>query len=325
MRLAPPVDARAAVLQKVWLQTWLAGSTRQDRATFRFRSTGPTISVELPPEVVAESVEVLLDGQEAETETGEVGRMTVLLPASSGRRIRTLELRYWRESTRAALATSSWTPPLLVGATPSNQVRWHIVLPSHMHLIRWPEHLSSVRRRQWFPTRWGSRPLFDQPDLERWIGATAQLPPSPNENQYLLSGVSQPGSIELVTARRWLIVLVASGIVLTLGLACMYFPAMRSRGLLLVGSVLIAALSVIFPGPALLLGQAAVWGVFLIVVAIVLHRSVLKQPQRKRFSSGSTASMLRPASTGDALPMQPVSVASSNAPTVSLRTSDSPL
>ena len=56
-------DLQNAILERAWLQSWVAGDRQQDRAVFRFRSPHARVYVELPPGAATRPLEVLLDGE----------------------------------------------------------------------------------------------------------------------------------------------------------------------------------------------------------------------------------------------------------------------
>ncbi len=280
----------ATLVERAWLQTWLTGSTRQDRAAFRFRTSGQMVTVELPPETAAEEVEVLLDGQPADGASRETGRISVqMAPRSDNRgaemdqleaaRPHTLELRYRRASIDRVLTRRRLTPPQMVGMKAMADVYWQIVLPGDRHVIESPPQLAAASQWQWLGSFWGRRPTHSQAELEQWVGASTQQAPTSAQNEYLYSGLAPVSSIEVVTAPRWFIVLVSSGAVLALALAWMYVPAVRRRWIVVAVACLLATLAVAYPTPAMLLAQAAVLGVLLAGLAVLIARLAARPTQ----------------------------------------------
>jgi len=330
-----PVDSMApqnATVERVWLQTWLAGSVRQDRAAFRFRSTGTLAAVELPPDVSPREVEVVLDGQLAVVPSREAGRLVVRLKNTptderDAEGSHTLELRYRQIGQSSWVAHRRLTPPQMIGTTVWSEVYWQVVLPGDLHVVRAPADLAAVGPWQWLGSFGGRRPPLSQADLEDWSGATGaiadagRLAPSAAQNEYLYSGLAPLGSIEIVTMPRWLIVLQASGAVLALAVLWVYVPLVR-RGWILLGlAILVAELSVAFPEPAALFGQAAVLGVVLAVVVALVRRLTLRPRGWPQLSSSSGSSIHSPLSRSDSFvaPLPPASTS----PTARARLSDS--
>jgi hypothetical protein len=163
---------------------------------------------------------------------------------------------------------------------------------------------------------------MSQSDLEKWAGATSQVVPTASQNEYLYAGLASAETIELITAPRWCIVLVASSAVLVLGLLWVYVPAVRHGWILAAVAGLIAALGVAFPVPALLLAQAAGLGVVVVALSALLKRLMSRPaPWPVTISSGSSQRQATPRT--DSIRMPPIVAAASTAPTIPLRISDS--
>jgi hypothetical protein len=321
-----PDRPQTTVVQRVWLQTWQAGSTIQDRAVFRFRTRGTAATVELPPLVSADEVEVLVDGQPAQVSTRQAGRLLIELSHSEptdGPVAHTLELRYRRPAATGLVASQEFTPPQLVGSSTLSEVYWQFVLPGDRHVVQTPASLVPLDIHQWLEIVSGRRPTMTQVELEAWAGASAQLAPSASQNVYLFSGLAPVASIEVLTAPRWLIVLAASGVVLALVILWIHVPVVRRGWIGLLAAAGIAALAVSFPAPAVLLAQASVLGLVLSAVALVLQRRLTRPKWQPQSSAGSTNfrihsayrpdSIITPAvATPSATPSLPIAVPETN-------------
>jgi hypothetical protein len=73
----------STVVERAWLQTWISGRARQDRAVFRFRTLGALAAIELPPALESTEIEILLDGQPIEATSRSAGRLVVPLGQES--------------------------------------------------------------------------------------------------------------------------------------------------------------------------------------------------------------------------------------------------
>ena len=284
----------STVVDRTWIQTWISGVSRQDRVAFRFRTVGEHAVIELPPAIESTDIEILLDGRPVEAVTRSAGRLSVPLkqksraesqesraipnaPALDSRLLaldssaHSLELRY-RQTVNAPLVTR-WrlTPPQMVASMSLSELYWQIILPADRHIIARPE-LSPCTNWQWLGGFFGRRPTKTQAELEQWAGATSGLSPSAGQSEYLYSGLVPLGTIEMLTAPRWLIVLGASASILVLSIAWIYLPIARRAWLIAVFVCLLGALAVTFPGPAVLLGQASVLGIAAAVVAVWIAR-----------------------------------------------------
>ena len=106
-------------VDRVWLQTWVSGDLRQDRAAFRFRTAGSQVAVELAPQT-PEALEVMLDGERAQVLAREPGRVVVAVSqpqadtdttlGNETTTAHTLELRY-RIPIRTALVDTACYDP----------------------------------------------------------------------------------------------------------------------------------------------------------------------------------------------------------------------
>ncbi len=320
----------ATTVDRIWLQTWYSGDVRQDRAAIRFRTAGLQATVELPPQSSPDEFEVLLDGEPADVLSRFSGRIVVRLartmngngdPSGSSVAAHTLELRS-RQRVRQSLVTRHrLTPPQLIGTTALSQVYWQIVLPGDVHVIRSPARMSSASQWQWLGGFWGQRPLVSQAELEEWVSASTQLAPTAAHNEYLYTGLAPVLSIDLISAPRWLIVLVASTMVLAIGLVWIYFPPARRGWIVMAVALILAALAVAFPTPALLLAQASALGLIVALLSMLLAR-LTSRPTHWPVTLSTGSSQRQVAPHADAVHMPPVAAAASTAPTVPLRISD---
>jgi hypothetical protein len=164
---------------------------------------------------------------------------------------------------------------------------------------------------------------MSQTDLEKWLGATAQIAPAADENQYLFTGLLPVSSIALVTAPRWLIVLLASSSALALLVGWFYLPTRTRPWMLVALIVVIAATAIAYPTAGLLIAQASSIGVVLSLLAMFLAQW-MSGPSRRRSAqtfAPSSRRILTPRI--DSIVMPPAIAGASTAPTVALRTSDS--
>jgi hypothetical protein len=314
------------------MQSWFATDVRQDRAVFRFRTSGSQATIELPPDSISNEIEVLVDHRPAEILSRASGRLTVRLPlprtsptaeSKASASEYTLELRSRHALRQSLLTRHRLTPPQIEGATALSQVYWQIILPGDENIIAAPQQLVSASEWQWVGSFWGFMPAAKQPELERWTGSSEQPPPADSQSQYLYTGLLPVASIELVTSPRWLIVLAASSTVLAAALAWIYIPATQRRWILGGVALLLVVMTITYPTAALLLARASLLGLVLSVVALLL-RKIFTRTTRPALSHRVSPSSQRilPARSESVL-LQPVVAAASTAPTASLRPANS--
>ncbi len=291
------------VVQRAWVQTWLAQSSRQDRAVFRLFSDQKTVELIVPAGVNPGDVELWLDGRTAKAQTTPEGRLIVPLSGDSLQSQHVLEAVYHFVGGRSDPGSMEIELPRLARNAWVHRMYWQLVLPRNEHLLATPASLSAESHWDWNGVLWGRKPVLEQPQLEAWCGAR-QLPDVPAEaNRYLFSTAGTVGRCELRTAGRGLLVLVASGLVLVSGLVLIYVPASRHPATLLVVATLVASAVLLYPEPAFLAAQAGSFGVALVVLAGWLHWTVVgghRRPVAHEISSASLQKGSMP--SGDHVP-----------------------
>jgi hypothetical protein len=320
---AAPRQPQDTTVQRVWLQTWQAGGTIQDRAALKFRTTSTEVVIELPPLASARDVEALVDGELARVARRQEGRMTIELPrrdrSGESAPSHTLELRYRRPAPVGLLTRHTLTPPQLVGTSTLSEVYWQIVLPGDRHIIQTPAQLNPVDPRQWLEVFWGRAASRPQSDFETWAGASHQLGPATNQNAYLFSGLSPASSIELLTAPRWLIVLVASSAVLAIASLWMYVPLARRGWISILMAAIVAGLAIAYPEAAVLVGQASALGVVFAAVGLALrHWTSSRAVPRPPATTGSTNMKMRSSLRTDSYLAPSLASSTSGTPTAPL-------
>ncbi|MEX2139291.1 MAG: hypothetical protein WD894_08525 [Pirellulales bacterium] len=262
-------SAGAAVVERAWIQTWLADRSRQERAVFRISTAEPRISLSLPPEVDASELEALLDAQSVRPTLHNGNILIVALPTTA--RTHTLELRYPYLNSASGSSVALNVPDFGEGI-PLRRLYWQLIVPRNQHLLMSSSNLTPEFRWMWEGLHWSRSNLLDQADLEDWT-ETLREPEAPElMNVYLFSVIGNGQSLTARIARRSTIVFIASSIALAVVLLALYAaPLRRPRWLMAIG-VGLGVLALAYPEPAIVLAQAALLGVGLAVVAAVLHR-----------------------------------------------------
>jgi len=266
-------DLQNAILERAWLQSWVAGDRQQDRAVFRFRSPHEQVHVELPPVAANQPLEVLLDGQPIEYHRNGESQISVALSTDSPNELHVLELRYHYSAGLFSGGMLSTTLPRLVCRPVSVPVFWHLVLPRGWQVARSPEAMASEFWLGWRQLRWGRQPTRSQSDLEQWSGATIVPPPPPSTSEYLYSAFEIPAAVEVIVARQTWLVAASTLAAFGVGLLCIY-TSIASKVYFWLGLVLaLLALLLVYPEVTLLVGQAVFWGGVMTLAAIVLKRT----------------------------------------------------
>ena len=276
------------VADRAWIQTWLAGPTRQDRAVFRFTSTKKQVELIVPAGVHPREVELWLDEKRIKGQSTPEGRIIVPLPNDSPPGRHRLEAMY-----RLVVSGGGPTPlavelPRLGPDTWVQHTYWHLVLPAQEHVLVPPAGFTEEYRWGWTGFFWGREPLLNQSALEMWSGAR-HLPEVPGRtSQYLYSALGSINRCEIRTIRRPLVVLAASGAALVLGLLWVYVRAARHPVCLSAAAAAVSWAIVVYPDLTLLGAQAAALGVVLAGGAAALQRRIQRR-QRAGTWEGSSS------------------------------------
>jgi hypothetical protein len=268
-------DLQNAILERAWLQSWVAGDSQQDRAVFQFRSPHANVLVELPPAATNRPLEVLLDGEPVDFESPTEGRLAVSLPHVSPRERHVLELRYQRPINLFSGTRLTTALPKLVCRPMSAPVYWQLVLPRGWQVVRLPAGLTSESWLGWKAYRWGRQPTRSQSDLEQWTNASSAPPPSPTTSQYVYSSFDVPVEVSVIVARQMWLILAATLAAFGLGMLCVYTPIAGKFAFWLGLALALLALVFVYPELTLLAGQAMLWGGVMTLAVLVLRQAFL--------------------------------------------------
>jgi hypothetical protein len=256
-----------SLLAKAWIQTFLDGGLRQERAVFRIATNEPQLVFRLPRAPLSGSVRAAVNAQEAQLVVREPTQVVVTLPSAGAARERTIELWYACEAdlprgtlAPLGLASTGLRPISLDNAAPPRRVVWQLVLPGEQHLVSLPGEFSAeLSAADWLPLA-GQSAAAEQDRLEAWIGASRQDPLPRGTRQYVFGTVGRLPALDCWLASRRLLLFSASGLVLTFGLILIHVPAIRRPETLLLLAVGGAVLGWGWPLAALLLAQGAAAG-----------------------------------------------------------------
>jgi len=284
IELADPSALGTTVVNRAWVQTWLTGTRRQDRAVFCLSGNQRSVELVVPAGVNLGELELFLDDKRIAAQVTPEGRLVIPLSADGGYVQHRLEAVYHFPTARPEPGLLALELPRLGRDAWVHRMYWQLVLPRKEHVILAPtspagESFAGEYSWGWSGLFWGRKPLLGQAQLETWCGARHLADVSGESNCYLFSTLGTVGRCELYTAMRPRIVLLASGIALVVGLTLIYVPKTRHPAALLLGAVALGSAAVLEPEPVLLVAQAASLGVALSIVAGMLHRGVVRRRQ----------------------------------------------
>ena len=258
--IQPLRDAPATPIacEKAWIQTWLTPELRQERAAFRLTSSADSVRVRLPAGALLSNVQAAINAQSVPVTPRAPSLLRVELPPALRGRSCVLEVWYSLPppSRRGGLLADDLRPATLEEATPPRRCYWQLVLTAQDHLLASSTDLAS--EMAWQPGRWlsGPQPILNQGQLEDWIQCSRQDPLPAGVNAYLFGTLAQAPRLPLVVASRRLVLIVAAGLALAIGLSLIYLPVLRQATPLMLAAIALGGLSLAFPDAALLLGRA---------------------------------------------------------------------
>ncbi len=267
------------VVERAWVQTWLTSTQRQDRAAFQIRSLGGPMRLILPTGVVQSDVEVLLDEQQIPPVASPEEGLTVEIPLTRELTQHHLEIRYRFADRRSGKGSQAMELPHFA-KTWVRRSYWQLILPKDEHLLTSPNEWTSENVWGWRGFFWERTTALEQVQLETWCGAGHQAAPPDQTNRYLFSNLETPGSVNLFTAGRTMLVGTASCVALILGLTLLYVPSVRRPATALVGGIALLVVGLIYPETAWLLAQASGVGMILAVVAVLLRKNSVTPIER---------------------------------------------
>ena len=244
-------------------------------------------------------------GRQADRARSDGSRIFIDLPGDGNPHSHLLEMTYRFTNGRPARGDLALDFPRLGHDPWTRRLYWQLVLPRNEHMILPPSQLTSEFIWGWNGYCLGRQPLLEQPQLETWIGARHLAPVPESTSRYLFSGLGRIHGGELRTADRAWIVLVASAIVLIVGLAWIYVPATRHPlALLLLAVALIGGRRALSGtdaahGPGGQLGPAAgAGGRGLAAEPVAAARPTYVEPSQVILDKGSTQPYAQPPGAG---------------------------
>jgi hypothetical protein len=286
-------QATQVVCHKAWIQTWLAHDLRQERAVFRLTTAAEAVRVRLPGGVALPKVQAAINAQAATATPREPSILRIDIPAAARGRECVLEVWYSLPPPvrRGGLLADELRPAALEEATPPRRAYWQLVLPTDDHLLATPAELAA--EMAWSPDNWfrSPAPLMDQRQLEDWIAGSRQDPLPAGANAYLFGAMSRSPRLQIFAASRRMILVVASGAALVLGLLLVFMPQLRGAPVLIAGAAVIGVLAWLYPETALLLGRGAVLGVVIAAAAAFWRWLTWGRPQWSDSSSAALAAL----------------------------------
>ncbi|MFO0903971.1 MAG: hypothetical protein U0939_13285 [Pirellulales bacterium] len=280
------------VVRQAWVQSWFGLGWRQDRVVLRVQSSDRRLVVSLPPDMERDDLLVAVDGRRVRPSFAADGAtMRIDWSPAEPSAEQTVELSYLAPRNDEGYGRLRVVLPKIVGARGEQRWHWQLVLPPNEHLASPPAGWVAQRRWLWQAGFLDQRMSTTQGELERALAASAQVEPPADANQYLFSCFAPDSMVEVRVVDRTVMVLLASGLLLAVGLGALYLAWLRHPALLLACGVGGLAAALVAPSLAVLLLQAGTLGVVLALCGFLLRRLIRRRQGTRTVVRGSALSV----------------------------------
>jgi hypothetical protein len=317
LRAAEPGAESTVTVSQLWLQSVLSDQGRQDRATWRLRTTAPELVLHFPAGTEMGSVELALDGRKVTGVRTEAESVHVSLLREGQTRDRVLEAWFAvpGENLLGDSLRTRLPAPRIEGVANIKAAYWQLCLPADHHLVVEPAGFVPEMQYSWLAWFWDRRGTKSQEELEAWIGASKQEPIPAQINQYLYSSFGSFSGIPVAVVSRRVILAIAGGVVLGLGLLLLHARFLRHPATALAIAVGVGTTALIWPAAGLLVAQGALLALAAVAIAVLWQwgitghsgwsiaetvRDLSTARERPSTTAAPRAEILQPASTATA-------------------------
>ena len=292
-------DSSRLRLDRTWVQTWLAGNTRQDRSVFCFESERTQVKLALPEAWSTGGIEVVLDGQPVDSILVGEQELVIDIPADTELTEHTLEVRTLTTNAAEAWQQIELQVPQLIDSSAGASFVWQIVVPKTMSLVGNSGNLVGEYRLGWSNFQWGRQPLRGQQDLERWANASpSSLRPSEGTNAYLFTSLRIPNVVQARFVPAQLLQGLAIATVFLVGAISIYTTRWRHPLFWLTATCLLLLVVLMLPHLALFAAQVVVIAGGLVIGTALLRRWLTVEPSTLSTVLPSESIDIRTISTG---------------------------
>lgn len=272
--------ANSTVTERVWVQSWLSGKIRQDRAVFLATTSQPNLTIRIPSAASTEEMRVQVNGRAAEFSFESTTTLVVPLPWQ----IRTKQLHrievVYRFLNQIKTGRLSLELPWIVGSDSTRTAFWQLVVPRNVHLLTSPIEVTPHYRWVRSGIFWFRQPVLGQVHLEQWTGSESRVTPQIS-NEYLFGSLGPIKNVEVRLEPRHKIVIGGGGIILLLGVLPFYYAPLRHPLLLLVAISVLALVGLVDEGAAGVLGQVTCFGMALLGLSKLIRLFWSRYPRTK--------------------------------------------
>jgi len=272
-------DSGTTIVERAWLQTWLTGTIRADRATYLLRSTNDSITLELPPDSMREyPVTVYVERQPIQPNISLARMLTIPIQPEQYNRLIEVSVDY-----RYSFNTSDFEVPIILPSfakeTLVQHQFWQVIIQQNKHIIGSPAGWTLEYDWSWNGLFWRRVPSIRKSDIGFEPDSTDIEAIISESSQYVFSHLQPASRVTLYIVNRSLIIFGSSSLALFIGLVLIYIPQSRYAGSLFGLGVALLAVLFYHPPLVLLMLQAAVFGVFLALGTGYVYRIFHRQKQ----------------------------------------------
>jgi hypothetical protein len=214
---------------RMWLQTTLDRTARNDRLCLRMSSWSAPLRIHLPDKPQTATVVVAIDGEEIEFENQLATAREIVIPPPRSRTNEAHVVETWYQCGRSELQWGSvlLEAPAVMGIETRGRHFWHLITPPDWYSVVNPAGWTMENNASLQDSLWGSNLSFDQSAMEKWCGASTQIAPPAEFNQYLFGALSPQPSLQIVLAPRRELWLIGLGSVFCVGAMLVYVSWLR--------------------------------------------------------------------------------------------------
>jgi hypothetical protein len=272
------------VVDAALLRTTVLGDRRDDVFTYALSGAAERLELTLPPG----AAEIRLDGRAVVAASRADGGVAIDLPRSDAgrwlleiRRLARSEGTWDRLAARFGLPVRvPLDPPRFAADVVERRFYWEVDARADEWLFGLPASWTSQQRWRWGGLVPERTAVVSRQTLASWVQAAApanepprdSVEPEPLGSRVVYAGVGRPGAAAPWLLPLWFLVLVCSGGVLTVGMACLANAALKRPAPLLALAAAAVLAAAAAPDVATLAAVAAVPGSLLLALAWALQR-----------------------------------------------------
>ena len=282
------------VVEATWVRTTLRGPMRSDQWVFAVTSASDSLTLTLPVGVGQESSEMTgnriararVNNSPWSAADEATGRIDLDLGQTRGTHLVEVEVQQPREESllSGAIQGLDWIGLQSSGMPSSSlysRVVWEILVPDGSELLWGPQGWTSQQVWDWSSPGLNQTPAVSVQDLASWVTAASSpqsnirgrlgvgwrsMPRDFIEQRRVFCDVGSPTKVGVFLVPRWLLVLVASGLPLAVGVVLTILPRLTTVVLVVASVVFIGGMA-IGPTVTLCILQASLPGLALAVPA----------------------------------------------------------